>query len=143
MRRALLIGINNYPGDLRLGGCIEDINSLKNAIERHGNGEKNFGVKLMKDVQTSKEIMDGVKELFHDDADVALFYFSGHGYVNTTGAELVTPNDISNIIVIFEMSNVSFFTLGINIALTILVSSFNSAKNKAGTITLFIIKEKL
>lgn len=50
MRRALLIGINNYPGDLRLGGCIEDINSLKNAIERHGNGEKNFGVKLMKDV---------------------------------------------------------------------------------------------
>ena len=73
MRRALLIGINNYPGDLRLGGCIEDINSLKNAIERHGNGEKNFGVKLMKDVQTSKEIMDGVKELFHDGADVALF----------------------------------------------------------------------
>lgn len=96
MRRALLIGINDYPGNLRLRGCVEDIRCLKDAIERHGNGEKNFGVKLMENVQTAKEIMDGVKELFHDDADIALLYFSGHGYVNTTGAELVTPNEITS-----------------------------------------------
>ena len=31
---------------------------------------------------------------FGDDADVALLYFSGHGYVNTTGAEIVFPKDI-------------------------------------------------
>ena len=53
MRRALLIGINNYPGDLRLSGCVEDIHCLKNAIERHGNGEKNFGVRMLENVQTS------------------------------------------------------------------------------------------
>ena len=96
MRRALLIGINNYPGTLRLGGCIEDIHCLKDAIERHGNGEKNFGVKLLEDVQTSEEIMKNIIELFHDDADVALLYFSGHGYVGATGAEIVTPQDVLN-----------------------------------------------
>lgn len=94
MRRALLIGINNYPDTLRLGGCIEDIHCLKDAIERHGNGEKNFGVKLLEDVQTSEEIMKNIIELFHDDADVALLYFSGHGYVGATGAEIVTPQDV-------------------------------------------------
>lgn len=96
MRRALLIGINNYPGTLRLGGCIEDIRCLKNAIDRHGNGEKNFGVKLLENVQTSEEIMENIIELFHDDADVALLYFSGHGYVGATGAEIVTPQDVLN-----------------------------------------------
>lgn len=96
MRRSLLIGINNYPGSLRLGGCVEDIHCLKDAIERHGNGEKNFGVKLLEDVQTSETIMENITELFHDDADVALLYFSGHGYVGPTGAEIVTPQDVLN-----------------------------------------------
>lgn len=96
MRRALLIGINNYPGDLRLGGCIEDIHCLKSAIERHGNGEKNFGVKMLEDVQTSDEVLQNITELFHDDAEVALLYFSGHGYVNTTGAEIVTPYEVAH-----------------------------------------------
>lgn len=96
MRRALLIGINNYPDDLRLGGCIEDIHCLKSAIERHGNGEKNFGVKMLEDVQTSDEVLQNITELFHDDAEVALLYFSGHGYVNTTGAEIVTPYEVAH-----------------------------------------------
>lgn len=96
MRRALLIGINNYPGRLRLGGCIEDIHCLEKSIARHGDGSKNFDVRMMPDVQTSREIIEAVKELFHDDAEVALFYFSGHGYINTTGAEIVTPEAVAN-----------------------------------------------
>ena len=28
---------------------------------------------------------DAVRELFADDADVALFYFAGHGYIEETG----------------------------------------------------------
>ena len=96
MRRALLIGINNYPGDLRLSGCVEDIHCLKNAIERHGNGEKNFGVRMLENVQTSDKVMEGIAELFHDDAYVALLYFSGHGYINTTGAEIVTPYEVTH-----------------------------------------------
>lgn len=39
MKKALLIGINDYPEGNELTGCIEDINSVKAAIERHGDGE--------------------------------------------------------------------------------------------------------
>lgn len=96
MRKALLIGINDYPDNLRLNGCIADIHALKAAIERHGNGEKNFGIKLLENVQTSYEVMSNIQDLFNGDADIALLYFSGHGYINSVGAEIVTPEDIKN-----------------------------------------------
>ena len=58
--KALLIGINDYPEGNELTGCIEDINSVKAAIERHGDGSPNFGVKMMPNVQTSGEVMDAI-----------------------------------------------------------------------------------
>ena len=58
MKKALLIGINDYPEGNELTGCIEDINSVKAAIERHGDGSPNFGVKMMPNVQTSGEVME-------------------------------------------------------------------------------------
>ena len=60
MKKALLIGINDYPEGNELTGCIEDINSVKAAIERHGDGSPNFGVKMMPNVQTSGEVMDAI-----------------------------------------------------------------------------------
>lgn len=47
MKKALLIGINDYPAGNELTGCIEDINNVKAVIERHGDGSPNFGVKMM------------------------------------------------------------------------------------------------
>ena len=32
MKKALLIGINDYPAGNELTGCIEDINNVKTAI---------------------------------------------------------------------------------------------------------------
>lgn len=93
--KALLIGINDYPEGNELTGCIEDINSVKAAIERHGDGSPNFGVKMMPNVQTSGEVMDAIRKLFAGNDDTALFYFSGHGYMNSTGAEIVMPQDIA------------------------------------------------
>ena len=54
MKKALLIGINSYPAGNELKGCIEDINHVKVAIERNGDGSPNFDVKMMADVQTSR-----------------------------------------------------------------------------------------
>lgn len=96
MKKALLIGINNYPGDNKLQGCIEDINQVKVAIERNGDGSPNFDVRMMPDAQTSAKAMEAIEHLFLGDGDTALLYFSGHGYVNTTGAEIVMPQDISS-----------------------------------------------
>jgi hypothetical protein len=50
----------------------------------------------MENVQTSEEVMEGITQLFHDNADVALLYFSGHGYISTTGAEIVTPYEVTH-----------------------------------------------
>ena len=95
MKKALLIGINNYPGEYKLEGCIEDIDQVKSVIERNGDNSPNFDVRMMPDVQTSAEVMGAINQLFSGDGDTALLYFSGHGYVNTTGAEIVMPRDIS------------------------------------------------
>lgn len=95
MKKALLIGINDYPAGNELTGCIEDINNVKAVIERHGDGSPNFGVKMMPNVQTSGEVMEAIQKLFAGDNDTALLYFSGHGYANNTGAEIVMPQDIS------------------------------------------------
>ena len=92
MRRALLIGINDYPGN-ELKGCVEDINHVRAAIEKNGDGSPNFDVKMLPDVQTSAEVMDNIQRLFLGEGEAALLYFSGHGYVNNTGAEIVMPQD--------------------------------------------------
>jgi uncharacterized caspase-like protein len=34
------------------------------------------------------ELKEAVRELFSDDSEVALFYFAGHGYIETTGGYL-------------------------------------------------------
>ena len=95
MKKALLIGINAYPAGNKLTGCIEDINQVKSVIERNGDGTPNFGVRMLPDVQSSGEVMLAINQLFSGDGDAALLYFSGHGYVNNTGAEIVMPQDMS------------------------------------------------
>lgn len=92
MKRALLIGINDYPNN-ELQGCVEDINQVKAAIEKNGDGSPNFDVIMMPNVQTSAEVMENIQRLFNGDGEAALLYFSGHGYVNDTGAEIVMPQD--------------------------------------------------
>jgi len=94
MKKALLIGINNYPNGNELTGCVEDIKSLKSVIERNSNGKVNFSVRLMSDEQSSENAMDAIKELFNDTSDMAMLYFSGHGFINDTGAEIVFPDNI-------------------------------------------------
>lgn len=95
MKKALLIGINNYPAGNELIGCIEDINSVRNALEKNGDASPNFSIKMMPDVQSSGEVMEAIHKLFSGDGDASLLYFSGHGYMNNTGAEIVMPQDIA------------------------------------------------
>ena len=95
MKKALLIGINDYPNGNKLSGCIEDIHCLQNVLSKNGDGSPNFEIKLLEDVQTSAEVMQNINQLFSGNSDSALLYFSGHGYVNDTGAEIVMPQDIA------------------------------------------------
>ena len=94
MKKALLIGINDYSNGNQLTGCVEDINCLKSVIERNSDGKVNFHVKMMPDEQSSENAMEAIKELFNATSDMAMLYFSGHGFINDTGAEIVFPDNI-------------------------------------------------
>lgn len=91
MRKALVIGINNYPGT-PLHGCVNDASAIATILETHGNGAPNFDVRLSTDVQNKAEIKEMMSDLFSGDCDTVLLYFSGHGYVNELGGYLVTPD---------------------------------------------------
>ena len=91
MKKALLVGINDYPVN-PLYCCVNDVISLGTVIETHGNGAPNFEVKIEKNTATQSSLRKQINELFAGDCDIALFYFSGHGHINSTGGYIVTPD---------------------------------------------------
>lgn len=95
-RRALLIGIDEYPVPNKLNGCTTDVDIIKSVLEKNGDDTENFDIEELKNVKSSKVAMGAIESLFALDLDIAILYFSGHGYVNTTGAEIVFPNDCQN-----------------------------------------------
>ena len=97
MRKALIVGIDFYEKVSCLKGCVNDAYAVKSVLERHSDGSLNFGVIAMTASGSSSAIMrrelkEKVQELFRDDSEIALFYFSGHGYIETTGGYLITSD---------------------------------------------------
>lgn len=95
MRKALCVGIDNYKKVINLNGCVNDANSVKTALERDGDGNLNFNVRLMTATNEytyidKHTLRDAVKELFRDESEIALFYYSGHGSIDETGGYLCT-----------------------------------------------------
>lgn len=94
MKKALVVGIDYYEHVSCLYGCSNDAKSVASILERNEDGTKNFDVKLctaideQTKIKTSK-LKDAVKELFADDSTIALFYFSGHGYIESTGGYII------------------------------------------------------
>ncbi|MXV14808.1 caspase family protein [Hufsiella ginkgonis] len=91
MKKALIVGINNYPR-APLNGCINDAAEVSSYLKTHGDGSPNFAVKLETDVPTKAKLKALIEELFKGDSEAALLYFSGHGYTDATGGYLVTPD---------------------------------------------------
>lgn len=94
MKRALIIGLNNYPG-APLGGCINDANNVYTALERNGDESLNFDCKLITDekIKITKGFLNTeIESLFDCNCDTVLLYFSGHGSINSTGGYIVTPD---------------------------------------------------
>lgn len=99
MRKALVIGLDYY-GDVEnnLYGCVSDAYNVKTALDRHSDGTKNFDVQILTSSNENQIINNGylsemITELFKHESDIALFYFSGHGYINDdTGGALVSSD---------------------------------------------------
>ena len=95
MRKALCVGIDSYKNIVDLNGCVNDANSVKAALERNGDGTLNFDVKLIcstseKNYVSRNELKNAIKDLFKDDSEIAIFYYSGHGAFDSLGGYLCT-----------------------------------------------------
>lgn len=91
MKRALVVGINNYPS-CPLRGCINDAKEFAKIIATNENGTPNFDVKYVEDVSDKASLKSLIVDLFSGSCDTALLYFSGHGYINEIGGYIVTPD---------------------------------------------------
>ena len=94
MKKALIVGLNNYPG-CKLEWCNNDAIAMKELIESNGDGSPNFDVVSIIDNCTKSNLTSAIEKLFADDADIALLYFSGHGK-DTDGGYLCTTDFSSN-----------------------------------------------
>lgn len=94
MKRGLFVGIDDYPG-MPLVGCADDASRLRTLLARNEDGSPNFDTKLLispAEVVTRPILRAQLDELFSSKADVALFYFSGHGAVTKRGGIIVTTD---------------------------------------------------
>lgn len=97
MKIALVVGINHYQYGSPLFGCVNDAYNVKSVLERNGNGTVNFDCKLMTASSSSDSISratlkDNIEKLFNTDAQIAVFYFAGHGHIEATGGYLLASD---------------------------------------------------
>lgn len=98
MKRALLVGIDDYPTVSSLVGCVADATALNELLAHHADGTPNWRTELITsdsgpDVITRDSLRRALTELFAAarDADL-LFFFAGHGAKTPWGADLVTQD---------------------------------------------------
>lgn len=97
MRKALVVGINYYQNGGSLYGCVDDAHAVKAVLERNSDGTVNFGVKLLTgtgptDLVTRTALRENIRELFSGECETALFYFAGHGHVESTGGYIIASD---------------------------------------------------
>ncbi|MBP3367701.1 MAG: caspase family protein [Treponema sp.] len=94
-RKALVIGINNYPNS-PLHGCVNDAKEITSLLKNNEDDSKNFDVREEYDIKSKDELSAAIQELFSGDDEVALLYFSGHGTTRNDGEYLCTPDYTEN-----------------------------------------------
>ena len=97
MRIALIAGINYYHHGSSLFGCVNDAQSVRSVLERNADGSVNFDSKLLCGLSETQQVSrsqlkDSIEELFNAEAEIALFYFSGHGHLTTTGGYILASD---------------------------------------------------
>lgn len=95
LKRALLVGIDDYDNFNALAGCVNDVQAIKPLLTRDENGDPNFSC-VAKTSDTSRvtreSLLEDIEALLAEGADVALFYFAGHGEQLPSDVSLVTQD---------------------------------------------------
>ncbi len=99
---ALIVGINYYPHGKKLYGCVNDAMNVEKVLAHHDDREdpkdatRNFECITLyaedADSEVSKsDLWDEIEKLFTTvNLETALFYFSGHGHITSTGGFILT-----------------------------------------------------
>ena len=95
MKKALVIGLNDYPNS-PLDWCVNDANEVADLIALNGDGSENFNTfKITGDCDNNR-LYSSIERLFGDDDEIALLYFSGHGFDECGGRICGTNTDGSS-----------------------------------------------
>jgi hypothetical protein len=97
MKKALVVGIDDYDELDPLSGCVNDAVGLSALLETNGDGSPNFDVRRMISSEgsvTSEKLHEAICELFTGDAETVVLYFAGHGIMDdeTNNASLITQD---------------------------------------------------
>ncbi len=97
MRAALIVGIDYYEQANPLFGCVNDAHNVSAVLERDGEGGLNFDCNLLtgtgpNDIIQKNELKDSIESLFKKELDVALFYFAGHGYIESSDGYIIATD---------------------------------------------------
>lgn len=90
MKKALVVGLNRYPGH-ELKWCDNDAIAMAGLLSTNGDGAPNFDVLQITDACTKQRLQADIQRLFSDESELALLYFSGHGH-DADGGYLVTTD---------------------------------------------------
>ncbi len=90
-KKALVVGIDDYE-QCPLRGCCNDADAITTLLSRNEDDSVNFSVRIEKNVKTKGMLRKLIDDCFTGDADCALFYYSGHGHIDSVGGYLVTPD---------------------------------------------------
>lgn len=98
MRKALVVGINEYALKVKsLNGCINDADKITELLRFNEDKSKNFDVlELVGEKATTENVKDKLEQLFENNDDIALFYFSGHGFDNENDGGIVCYDNLLN-----------------------------------------------
>ncbi|SDM21519.1 caspase family protein [Halarsenatibacter silvermanii] len=111
MRKALIIGINEYPSN-PLNGCVNDALRISHLLEKNEDDSPNFDVKKItkpkRENLNSTIVKKSIKLLFNrGEPEIALFYFSGHGKEDQVeGNKICLPNSHTSEIEEISMQNI-------------------------------------
>lgn len=93
-RMALIVGVDYYSDACvhNLSGCVNDAKEVARLLRCNGDSRRsrNFDCKELYATDANHAvnratIKDEVSKLFKSKAEITLFYFSGHGYIEATG----------------------------------------------------------
>jgi hypothetical protein len=95
MKRALLVGIDRYESMSPLTGCENDVEALTPLLWRNEDELLNFECVSKTSAEgpvSRRHLLDALDALLRPGADIALFYFAGHGQQVENDVVLVTQD---------------------------------------------------